>query len=136
MRRNCFHRRSGGGNTHNADTIYTKPVTGRLRIPEYQRPYRWGEQQINALLQDLHEHKKNKHVKTRLFVDRATKHTLLHSTNPCPAAPKPWTPPCSWSSCCAAFRAGARFPRPNCTHSSRAQGLTVTCAPSSASWKR
>lgn len=51
-----------GKGANSTDIIYTdqhKPVTGRLRIPEYQRPYRWGAQQIDALLQDLHEHKKN-----------------------------------------------------------------------------
>lgn len=30
-----------------------KPVSGRLRIPEYQRPYRWGEKQIMGLLEDI-----------------------------------------------------------------------------------
>lgn len=51
-----------GKETTSTDTIYTdqnKPLTGHLRIPEYQRPYRWGAQQIEALLQDLHEHKQN-----------------------------------------------------------------------------
>lgn len=51
-----------GKGATSTDTIYTdqnKPLTGRLRIPEYQRPYRWGAQQIDALLQDLHEHRKN-----------------------------------------------------------------------------
>lgn len=51
-----------GKETASTDTIYTdlkKPVTGRLCIPPYQRPYRWSAQQIDALLQDLHEHRKN-----------------------------------------------------------------------------
>jgi len=32
------------------------PVAGRLCIPEYQRPYRWGEKQIMGLLEDIRKH--------------------------------------------------------------------------------
>lgn len=28
-------------------------IFGHLRLPEYQRPYRWGEEQLSRLLDDL-----------------------------------------------------------------------------------
>ena len=32
-------------------------INGQLSIPEYQRPYVWGEKQINKLINDLKDHK-------------------------------------------------------------------------------
>src|SRR5690606_262463 len=32
-------------------------IRGRLTIPEYQRPYRWGTQQLESLLTDIQAHK-------------------------------------------------------------------------------
>ena len=41
-------------NSENTDL----PIHGQLRIPEYQRPYVWGEKQINKLLDDWIEYSK------------------------------------------------------------------------------
>ena len=44
-------------NSSNKENI-SFPLDGELRIPEYQRPYVWGEKQINKLLDDWIEYKK------------------------------------------------------------------------------
>ena len=31
-------------------------IQGQLSIPEYQRPYVWGEKQIDKLIEDLKDH--------------------------------------------------------------------------------
>lgn len=44
----------------NGSRINTKNgeyIQGQLKIPEYQRPYVWGEKQIDKLIYDLEEHK-------------------------------------------------------------------------------
>ncbi len=37
-------------------TEYQKYIQGQLCIPEYQRPYVWGEKQIDKLIDDLKDH--------------------------------------------------------------------------------
>lgn len=36
-----------------------KYIQGQLSIPEYQRPYVWGEKQIDKLIDDLKDHQEH-----------------------------------------------------------------------------
>ncbi|UOG91442.1 MAG: DUF262 domain-containing protein [Candidatus Thiothrix sulfatifontis] len=53
-------------NTYNKAILGTD-IKGQLSIPEYQRPYVWKEKQINRILDDLIEHKKNTDSGKSLF---------------------------------------------------------------------
>ena len=58
-------------------TSTNEEVKGQLTIPEYQRPYVWGEKQINRLLSDLMEHNKNGMSKPMYYLGSI----ILHNDN-------------------------------------------------------
>lgn len=63
---NCYH-----------SPLPNTRVKGQLSIPEYQRPYVWGEKQINTLLDDWLEYSKRSEFKPLFYLGSI----ILHNDN-------------------------------------------------------
>ena len=60
-----------------SSTRQNTSVKGQLSIPEYQRPYVWGEKQINTLLDDWLEYSKRSNPKPLFYLGSI----ILHNDN-------------------------------------------------------
>ena len=60
-----------------SSALQNTSVKGQLSIPEYQRPYVWGEKQINTLLDDWLEYSKRSNPKPLFYLGSI----ILHNDN-------------------------------------------------------